>query len=201
MKDATEIAVVIDESGSMEGLTQETITGFNKFLKDQQALPGEATMSVQLFNTGFRNLCLNTPIKDVKPLSTDTYKAAGYTALLDAVGNLIDSLGKKFAAMNEDERPNKVVVVILTDGEENSSREYKLDQIKSKISEQQAKYGWTFLFLGANQDAFSNARGMGVPIANALNYAATSKGTKQAYGIAGQCVANVRSGQGPKSFT
>lgn len=194
MKDSTEIAVVIDESGSMDGLTDETISSFNKFLADQQALPGDATMTITLFNTNHRQLCVGKPLKEVKPLGKGEYKANGYTALLDAIGITIDTVGKKLAEMSEAERPNKVVVVIITDGEENSSKEYKPAQIKAKVEEQQSKYAWVFLFLGANIDAFKVGSAMGVPQAQVAQYAANAQGLRGAYGQTSHAVASVRSG-------
>jgi len=198
MRNATEIAVVIDESGSMESLTSETIISFNKFLKEQKALSGEATMTVVLFSTRYRQLCVNVPIKDVKPLDRSTYKAGGFTALLDAVGSTIDAVGAKLAALPEDRRPDKVLMVIITDGEENSSREYRLDQIKKKIEEQQTKYSWQFVFLGANIDAITAAKSMGLPSGQAMNYCASPAGTKQAYTAVGAVACSVRRGGGSK---
>jgi uncharacterized protein YegL len=196
MKDMTEIAVVIDMSGSMEGLTSETISSFNQFLKEQQDLPGEATMTLTLFNTEYKQFYVNTPIKRVRPLDTSVYKAAGFTALLDAVGSTIDAVGKKLADLSEEERPNKVIVVVITDGDENRSKEYRLEQIKRKIKEQQDKYGWLFVFLGANQDSFKVAGNLGIPAANVQNYQATPGGTRQAYGLTSRAVSSVRGGSG-----
>ena len=194
MKDATEIGVIVDESGSMEPLAKETISSFNKFLSEQLALPGEATMTVVLFSNKHRSLCVNTSIKEVKPLCPRTYKPGGYTALLDAVGSTIDAIGAKLAALPEADRPDKVIIVVLTDGEENASTEYKLAQIQAKVKEQQEKYNWQFIFMGANVDAFAVAGSYGVPLAHAMNYAATPSGVRGAFGAAGQSVSSHRRG-------
>jgi len=194
MKDATEIIVIIDESASMQKLTKETVASFNNFLKEQKALPDKATMSLTFFNTVHRQPYICANLKDIKPLDRNSYTPNDYTALLDAVGSTIDSVGTRLAALCDSDRPCRVVVVIITDGEENSSKEYSLDQVKNKIKEQQEKYSWKFIFLGANQDAFTVAGGLSIPCSNAMKYPSTGLGVQTAYRAAGQSVSSYRGG-------
>lgn len=169
-KDLCEIVVILDESGSMSSVKNDTIGGFNTFLETHQKLPGFANLTFVKFDTSYNIVYNGKDVKEVPPLNEDTYTPHGCTALLDAVGKTIDEVGIRLSNTNENERPEKVMFVILTDGEENSSREYHLDMIKEKIKHQTEKYNWDFIFLGANQDAWSSATSMGM--SNAINYAA-----------------------------
>lgn len=145
-QDKTDINLVLDMSGSMKDLAPETISAVNAFIKEQQTQPGEATFSLVMFDTEFITVHENTPLKDVKPLTSDVYKPRGMTALLDAVGITLDRLDRT--------RPEKAIVVIVTDGYENSSRKYTSDQIKSKIKDAQTR-NWQVVYLGANQDSWA----------------------------------------------
>ena len=164
----TEIVCVIDKSGSMGSVTRDSINGFNEFLKQQQELPGEAKFTLILFDTNYNIICNGINIKDAEPLTNKTYVPSGFTALLDAVGKAIDSVGERLS--NSLEKPSKVIVAILTDGEENSSKEYSLATIKSKVEHQQNNYSWEFIYLGANQDAFAEASKLGIKAYNTFNY-------------------------------
>jgi uncharacterized protein YegL len=168
-KDLCELIVCIDESGSMSGVTNDTIGGFNQFVKTHQNLPGEAKLTLVKFNTKYEIVHNGLDIQKVPLLDNTTYIAGGMTALLDAVGRSIDEVGKRLSETPEEERPEKVIMLIITDGEENSSKEYKLEQIKQKMKHQQDVYNWEILFMGADQDAWQNAGNMG--ISNAINYA------------------------------
>ena len=145
----TEIAFVMDRSGSMESMKVEAIVAFNQFLKDQRELPGEARLTLVLFDTEFLKPYDNVPIKKVPELNEKTYVPRAGTALLDAMGKTIDEIGKRLAATAEADRPGKVIIACMTDGEENSSQQYSNDAIAAMIRHQQEKYSWDFVFLGA----------------------------------------------------
>lgn len=179
------IVLVLDASGSMGPLQKDTIGSVNQFVKAQEAVPGECDFTLIQFSTGAPIVTFNAvPIGNVTPLTTDTYRPSGGTALLDAIGKAIDETGKKLAAMPDADRPGKVIVCVMTDGEENSSQEYSGDAGKKAISEmvkhQQEKYAWQFVFLGANIDSFTTATGYGMSGAMAINYQATPKGIRVA---------------------
>ncbi|MDP0489833.1 MAG: VWA domain-containing protein [Verrucomicrobiota bacterium JB023] len=161
--DLTEIAFILDSSGSMLALAQPAIDGFNSFLGDQLAAPGQARLSLALFNHDYSLPVASLPLEDVRELTPATYRPSGTTALLDAIGRTIDDLGKRLANMPENERPGHIVVAIFTDGLENSSTDYTLAQVQSLITHQTEKYNWEFLFLAANQDALATAARMGIP--------------------------------------
>jgi hypothetical protein len=180
-QDLTEIICIIDKSGSMDGIRKDAIGGFNVFVGEQKKVPGEARISLTLFHTTSEDVYIAKRISEVPPLSEDTYVPNGSTALLDAVGKAIDQAGKRFAAMAEDERPGKVMVAILTDGEENASRHYSRTRVFDMISHQREEYGWEFTFLAANQDAFTEAESLGISAGLTANFVATEAGTKEAY--------------------
>lgn len=158
----TEIAYILDRSGSMTPMTEAAIAGFNEFLKEQRDAPGDANLSLLLFDNEFLKPWVRTPLKEVSELTTETYVPRGSTALLDAIGMTIDELGKQLADEPEERRPGKVIVAIFTDGYENSSREYSLKKIHKMITHQRKSYQWEFLFLGANEDAIATASQMGI---------------------------------------
>lgn len=180
MKDAIEIVVVLDKSGSMGVIQNDTIGTLNTFIDEQKNLPKEAFFSLILFDTGYQMIHESLPIKSVPHLTTDTYTPGRCTALLDAVGRGIDSLGERLRNLKETNRPDKVIFVIITDGEENSSRHYTKDKIKSMIELQQNEYNWQFLFLGANIDAFAGAQNLGIQQRYAANYSHNSRGVRSA---------------------
>ena len=169
-KKLTEIICIIDESGSMALKASDAIGGFNDFLKKQKKLKDECKFTLVLFDTEYKLVYDGADIKDVAPLNSATYSPGGCTALLDAVGKTIDTVGARYAKTAEKSRPGNVLVCIITDGEENSSREYKKSDICDKITHQTDKYSWKFIFLGANQDAFAEAGGMGITMNCTMNY-------------------------------
>jgi uncharacterized protein YegL len=189
-----EVAVIIDKSGSMEGKESDVIGGFNKFLADQQAQPGEARMSVVLFDTQVSRVHSSVPIRDVPLLDGKTYAPDGMTALLDAVGGTIRKIEDEIAKRPGNKQPDKIISVIMTDGEENSSREYKQPQIKKMIEERQASGRWEFIFMGANVDAFAEAESLGVARTNASNFAASGDGAAMAFCASSVRVSNLRKG-------
>jgi len=177
----TDINIVLDRSGSMENVKSDTIGGFNSFLSQQKAVDGEATITLVQFDDVYETVYKAVPLNEANPLNNDTFVPRGMTALLDAIGRTIVETGRRLASMNEDQRPDKVVFVILTDGLENASREHDKHRINEMIQHQRDVYKWEFVFLGANQDAIATADSMGISQANALTYAANAVGTQLAF--------------------
>jgi uncharacterized protein YegL len=181
MKDSTEIICIVDRSGSMASIADDAIGGYNAFVREQQALPGEAYLSLVLFDHEYTPLLNSVPLAEVSPLTAETYVPRGTTALLDAVGRTIDDVGARLAATPAVERPGQVVVCILTDGMENASSDYTRDQVREMIEHQQAKYAWAFQFLAANQDAFAEAGSIGIAADHAASFVADAAGTHEAF--------------------
>jgi hypothetical protein len=167
-KDLTDITVVVDRSGSMAACQSDAEGGLNTFITEQKKLPGDSLFTLVQFDTEYEFVHKGIPIRDVP-----AYRLVprGSTALLDAVGRAIIETGERLRNMKERDRPGLVVFVILTDGQENSSREFQLAKIKEMVQHQQDVYKWQFTYLGANQDAFAEAGGMGIQQAQAANYA------------------------------
>lgn len=196
-QDLTDITVVLDRSGSMETVRADTIGGFNTFLKEQQAQPGGANLTLVQFDDQYDTVYAAKPIKAAPELTAQTFVPRGMTALLDAIGRAINDTGKRLGDMSEADRPGKVIFVILTDGEENHSREFGLDKITEMIEHQRDKYNWLFVFLGANQDAIKAAAGMGIGSGQAMSFMANSQGVKCAFSATSRHMSNYRGPQGP----
>lgn len=196
-KDLTEIVCIIDKSGSMWPLKDDVIGGFNNFLEEQKKVKGKAKITTTVFDTTYEILYNGKSLNEVEPLNEDTYAPSGMTALLDAVGRTVDEVGKRLKDTEEDKRPEKVIVVIMTDGEENSSKEYERKQIKEKIEHQQDKYKWEFVFLGANIDAFAEANSFGISAINTQQFAATGDGIKDTYCCMSNAVRSYREDDKP----
>lgn len=175
-KNHTEIAYILDRSGSMGPLAETAISSFNSFLKEQQNEPGEVTFSLILFDDEYLLHADAMPIREVVELDANSYVPRATTALLDAIGRTIDNTGKRLAAMREKDRPGKVVVAIFTDGLENASSDYTEKEISKSIKHQQEKYNWEFLFLGANQDAIATAGRMNIRAQDSSNVLYSSTG-------------------------
>lgn len=167
--DLTDVTVILDRSGSMTSCREEAENGVNHFIERQRTQPGECLFSLIQFDTEYESVHRGVPIADVPRFAL---VPRDMTALLDAVGRAIHETGERLAALNESQRPGLVVFVIVTDGEENSSHEFTKRQIKDMIEHQQTVYRWQFTFLGANQDAFAEARQMGIAAAATANYSA-----------------------------
>jgi len=193
MKDKTHIIYIIDRSGSMSGKESDVIGGFNRFIKEQKKLPGKASLTLVQFDHEYGPTSNYNNIHSVGELSKETYQPRGTTALLDAVGRTIDRQGKILSDMKEKDRPNKVIVLIMTDGLENASTDYTKSRIKDMITHQQDKYDWKFVFLGANQDAFAEAGSMGISLSMTTNYTNTSLGIKRMYDGMNDLVSSYRS--------
>lgn len=189
----TSITVILDKSGSMWHLASDTIGGFNQFLKEQKETPGEAILTLCTFDTDYHLIHECKALNDVPNLDDKTYVPNGGTALLDALGSTIDSVGKQLSSMKEEERPSKVVFLIITDGQENSSKHYTADKVREMVSHQQEKYNWSFVFMGANIDAFSEGTAIGISLNNTMNYSATQDGTRYLYNNVSHSLKNYRS--------
>ena len=174
-KNRTELVFILDKSGSMAGLESDTIGGFNAMLKKQQKADGEAYVTTVLFNHDYDLLHDRIQIKGISSMTEKDYEVGGTTALLDAIGFTIQKIINVQKRTNESERANKVLFVITTDGMENASREFTVDKIKKMIGKQKEKYGWEFIFLGANIDALTTAAKFGIEEEFAVDYHADSK--------------------------
>lgn len=180
-KGLTELVFIIDRSGSMEGLESDTIGGFNAMLKEQQAVEGEAVVTTVLFDDEYQLLHDRIDIRAVAPLTDKDYTVRGSTALLDSLGKTIHKIRSVQKHTDEQYRAEKVLFVIITDGQENASREYSAKRIKTVIEHQKQKYGWEFVFFGANMDAVMEAGKLGIGADRAQNYRADAMGTSIAY--------------------
>jgi len=193
-QDLTDITVVLDRSGSMYRVWTDTIVGFNAFLKTQKEATGEATFTLVQFDDKYYVHYRGKNIQEVPDLDNETYVPRGGTALLDAIGRTINETGQRLAALAESDRPSKVIFVILTDGEENASKEFRKDKINEMITHQTEKYQWDFVFLGANQDAIKTGSSMGIMAGNSMTYAANSIGTVSAFKTISSTMSSYRSG-------
>lgn len=179
-KGLTSIVFVVDRSGSMSSIAKDTIGGFNQFIKVQKENNvGECKVSFIQFDDVYEEVFKNVNVADVKDLTDKTFVPRGYTALLDAVGKTIVSIGNDLSNTPEDQRPEKVLFVIITDGEENASKEYTADRVKELVTQQTNVYKWEFVYLGANQDAWSVGASIGIAKSGTSNYVST--GTNAGY--------------------
>ena len=191
-KNLTEIVFILDRSGSMAGLEGDTIGGFNAMLEKQRKEPGEALISTVLFDNETEVIHDRVEIQRIEPLTNKDYYVRGCTALLDAVGGAIHHIGNVHKYAREEDRPEKTLFVITTDGMENASSKYSYDRVKMMIQRQQEKYGWEFIFLGANIDATREAARFGIREDHAANYHADSVGTAVIYEAMSEAVCSVR---------
>ena len=190
-KDLTELVFILDKSGSMSGLEKDTIGGYNSLLKKQKKIKGECRITTVLFDNNYELLHDRIDLEAIKPLTEKDYEVGGSTALLDAVGMTINKL---IAAENNTAKKyqaGKVLFVIITDGMENSSKEYSREKVRDLI-EQQKKAGWEFIFLGANIDAVQAAGTIGIKPDRAQNYQATGSGVKTNYSRMSETVSDFR---------
>ena len=194
----THYIIIVDRSGSMNRIKDDAQGGIRQFAKEQDGLGGMSTISLYQFDTQHEK------VHDFALLS----EVAGYelnprggTALLDACGFAITQEGERLAALDEDDRPGKVIVLIATDGQENASKEYTKAQVKELITRQQEQYGWAVSYIGANQDSFAEASSMGMPRLATMDYASSSVGTQSAYGSASAAASRYVRGPGGQSFS
>lgn len=191
-KNVTELVFILDKSGSMSGLEGDTIGGYNSILKKQQKGEGEAIVTTVLFNHGYELLHDRINIKGISPITEEDYEVGGTTALLDAMGFAIQKIVNVQKKTNAEERAEKVLFVITTDGMENASREFTTEKIKKMIQHQKEKFGWEFMFLGANIDAISTAAQFGIEEDFAVDYHADKEGTQLNYEVLNEAVMNFR---------
>ena len=191
-KNLTEIVFILDRSGSMAGLEDDTIGGFNAMIEKQKREPGEAYVSTVLFDNESVVIHDRVDIQNIEPMTRREYYVRGCTALLDAVGKAIHHIGNVHKYARPEDRPEKTLFVITTDGMENASRQYSYDRVKMMIERNADKYGWEFLFLGANIDAAKEAARFGIRADRAANYHADSKGTGVIYETVSEAICHVR---------
>lgn len=192
MKNKTDITIILDRSGSMDSVKSDTIGGFNSFLSEQQKVEGEASLSLVQFDDQYEVVYLDRALNSADKLTDATFQPRGSTALFDAVGRTINAVGQRLSSLPENERPDKVVLVVMTDGFENASREFNAAKISELINHQRNVYKWEFMFIGANQDAILSARELGIPAGVALTYAANQEGTQIAFSMAASKIKNYR---------
>ena len=191
-KNLTEIVFILDRSGSMAGLEGDTIGGFNAMIEKQKQEAGEAIVSTVLFDNVSQVIHDRVDIQRIAPMTRDDYYVRGCTALLDAVGGAIHHIGNVHKYAREEDRPEKTLFVITTDGMENASRKYSYEKLKAMIERQKETCGWEFIFLGANIDAAREAARFGIDEDRAVNYNADSKGTAVIYEAVSEAVCSVR---------
>ena len=191
-KNLTEIVFILDRSGSMAGLEEDTIGGFNAMIEKQKQEAGTALISTVLFDHETQVIHDRVALQDVEPMTRKEYYVRGCTALLDAVGGAIHHIGNVHKYAREEDRPEKTLFVITTDGLENASRKYSYERLKAMIQRQQDQYGWEFLFLGANIDAAAEAARFGIGADRAANYHADRQGTGVIYETVSEAICQVR---------
>lgn len=191
----TELVFILDRSGSMAGLEDDTIGGFNAMLEKQKKEAGEAIVTTVLFDDKYEILHDRINIKGVNPVNNQEYYVRGCTALLDALGKTISKINSAQKNTTEDEKAAKVMFVITTDGFENASHEFSYDKVKSMIEHQKKEYGWEFIFLGANIDAVETASRFGISADRAANYHSDGKGTQLNYKTVSETVSCFRANQ------
>ncbi len=189
------VVLVVDASGSMYHLRKDVIGSLNKFIEDQKGVEGECQVTHIQFSTDYRVIDDSVDVKDFRTLTAADYNPNGGTALNDALANAIISTGAQLAAMKEEDRPDKVIVVVQTDGEENSSKEYRdVSVIQAMVKEQQDKYSWEFVFLGTNIDAVQTAVNFGINAKNAMFYDDSSLGATRGFGSVSENLCSYRMG-------
>lgn len=192
MKDKTELVFILDKSGSMAGLESDTIGGYNGMLKKQKKVPGTCIVTTVLFDDGYELLHDRIDIQAIHPLTEKDYEAGGCTALYDTIGRTIHKIASVQKHTDEKHRADHVLFVIITDGMENASREYSGARIRKMIGQEQEKYGWEFVFLGANMDAIQSAENLGIRADHASDYVPDRAGTTLNFAVMSDTVAQYR---------
>lgn len=191
-KNLTEIVFILDRSGSMSGLEGDTIGGFNSMIEKQKNAEGEALISTVLFDNISEVIHDRVSVQNIKPMTREDYTVRGCTALLDAIGGAIHHIGNVHKYARAEDVPEHTLFVITTDGMENASHRYSSEKVKKMIERQKEKYGWEFLFLGANIDAVETARHFGISEDRAVNYHSDSEGTHLNYEVLSEAICSVR---------
>lgn len=193
----TDITFVLDRSGSMKDVRKDTIGGFNAYIEAQRKVPGECVVSLVQFDDVYEPLYAAKPIQEAPLLSQETFVPRGFTAIFDAIARTIIETGKRLAAMSENQRPEKVIFVILTDGKENASQEFRdREKVFEMVGHQRDVYHWDFVFIGANQDAIKVGAGLNIGAGSTMTYAANSMGTQDAFTSVSNYTAHTRSSAG-----
>ncbi len=188
MNNSTELVVILDASGSMAKLKNDVIGGFNQLVDDQRAKPGDCVISVVQFSSFGQQKTIvdRKPVKDVAYLTDETYRISGWTALRDAMGSVIDEVGNRLAETPENDRPDNVIIAVITDGQENHSKEYSDARIREMVTRQQDEYNWTFVFVGTDQDAVLESAKLGIIEGTTATYRNSPVGTRRAFqGVSG----------------
>lgn len=188
----TELVFILDKSGSMHGLEQDTIGGFNSMLQKQKELDGECRITTVLFDNRYELLHDRIDIRAVSPMTEKEYQVGGTTALLDAMGRTVQKLVSVQKNTAKEYRADRVLFVIITDGQENASQEYSSDKVKGMIQLEKEKYGWEFVFLGANIDAVETAGQLGISRDRAVDYVPDGAGTALNFQMMSETVAAFR---------
>ena len=199
-KGLTEVVFILDKSGSMSGLEADTIGGFNSLVEKQKKEEGEAYISVVLFNDESHVVYDRVPIEKVEPMNDKQYYVGGCTALLDAIGGAIHHISNVHKYAREEDRPEKTLFIITTDGMENSSRNYGYDRVKELVEKEKTEYSWEFLFLGANIDAIDVAGRFGINPDRVANYECDSEGTRHHFASVSKMVTGARRAKNAKEM-
>lgn len=193
----TEVVFILDRSGSMSGLEKDTIGGFNSLVEKQKKEKGVALVSTVLFDNHSEVLHDRVPVDKIQPMTDKDYFVRGSTALLDAIGGAIHHIGNVHKYARPEDRPAKTLFIITTDGMENASRRYTCEKVKAMIERQKERYGWEFLFLGANIDAVTTASMFGIERDMAVNYNSDSEGTALNYEVLNETISHIRTCSSP----
>lgn len=196
-KELTELVFILDRSGSMGGLESDTIGGFNSMLEKQRAQAGEARVTTVLFDHHYEKIHDRVPLDRVKPLSSKEYFVRGNTALLDAMGRTIHEMALIQKALPREAKAGKVIFVITTDGLENASRMYTREQVKAMVEKEKEKYGWEFLFLGANMDAVAEAKSFGIGQDRSVTFQNDGAGVSLNYQVVSETITKMRCSAAP----
>ena len=191
-KNLTELVFILDRSGSMSGLERDTIGGFNAMIEKQKKQDGECIVSTVLFDDESRVIHDRVSLDEIKLMTEDDYFVGGCTALIDTIGGAIHHIGNVHKYARPEDVPENTIFIITTDGQENASHHYSSDKVKQMIERQKDKYGWEFLFIGANIDAVETAKRYGIDRNRAVNYNADAQGTSVLYETVSKAVCNVR---------
>lgn len=196
-RNVTELVMILDRSGSMAGLEADTIGGYNSMLQKQREAGGEVLVSTVLFDDRCEVLHDRIHVEEMEPMTDREYYVRGSTALLDAVGKTIRHIGNIHKNSRPQDRPGKTIIVITTDGMENASREYSYSRVKMMVERQKKRFGWEFLFLGANMDAIGTAENFGILSDRAVNFLSDSKGTELNFRVLAETVRAMRAHEAP----
>lgn len=194
----TDVTVVLDRSGSMASTKADAEGGFNTFIDEQKKVPGLCVVSLAQFDDQYENVYSGKPLAEVPNL---VISPRGNTALLDAIGKTITATGERLEKMAEADRPEHVIFIVVTDGQENASREWSSTKIHDAIKHQREKYNWQFVFMGATQDSIAMAKSVGFAPTGIMQFASNAVGTRRSYGSMSAAVANTRLCAAPTGFT